>query len=159
MIIAALWQWAAPVMYWTLEITQGGKALDVGLELLFERLKLWLRVVFVTSIFFYTSLTAIKVSFLLFFRKLGDRVPRFNLYWWPVFLFVLATWIVGIGTTAKESECILPKDMQTLFFTCQAPAETSYDVAVLKAMCALDVTSDFLSKSLRVHLSFPISIS
>lgn len=142
---AALWQWAAPTMYWTLQISQGATELTTSLEEFFEKLKLWLRVTFLAAIFFYTSLTAVKISFLLFFRRLGDRVYGFKWYWWPTLFFVLSTWVIGIGTTAKEAECELPKNLEVLFYECQASTFTSFDSATIKVMCVLDILSDFLS--------------
>lgn len=146
LITAALWQCVAATMYWTIEIGQGTAQLTVSLEDYFEKLKLWLRVTFLASIFFYTSLTAVKLSFLLFFRRLGDRVYGFKWYWWPTLVFVLCTWIIGVGTTGKEAECMLPKDLEFLFYNCQATTFTSFDTAVIKTMCVLDVVSDFFSQ-------------
>lgn len=146
LITAALWQWAAPTMYWTLQISEGTREISISFDDYFENLKLWLRVTFLAAIFFYASLTAVKMSFLLFFRRLGDRVYGFNWFWWPIFLFVLSTWVIGIGTSAKEAECELPKSLEVLFDGCQASAFTSFDAAVIKAMCVLDVMSDFLSE-------------
>lgn len=146
LITAALWQWAAPTMYWTLRISEGDAELTISLEDFFEKLKLWLRVTFLAAIFFYTSLTAVKISFLLFFRRLGDRVYHFDWYWWPTLFFVLTTWVIGIGTSAKEADCELPKSLEVLFYECQASKFTSFDAAAIKAMCVLDVVSDFLSR-------------
>ncbi|CAN8095351.1 unnamed protein product [Discula destructiva] len=156
--MAALWQWVAATMYWTLEISQGTAQLTVSLEEYFEKLKLWLRVTFLASIFFYTALTAVKLSFLLFFRRLGDRVYRFPWYWWPVLAFVLCTWIIGIGTSAKEADCTLPKNIEVLFYECQASSFTSFDTAVIKAMCVLDIVSDFLIVMIPVGLLWNVKM-
>ena len=47
--------------------------------------------------FFYTSLWAVKISFLIFFRRLGQNVRRQKVLWWTVFAFTVATYIICIG--------------------------------------------------------------
>jgi hypothetical protein len=45
----------------------------------------------------WTSVVAVKFSFLCFFKKLIDRVPLLNYYWWVVVVFNLACLGYGIA--------------------------------------------------------------
>jgi hypothetical protein len=142
LITAALWQWQAPSMYWLLGALAGTEQ-STSLADVFKKQKLWLKVSLVVQLFFYTSLTAVKLSFLLFFRRLGDRVPKFNWFWWPVVLFVLAIWFASIGNTQYECEL---GSTELLNGYCSTEPANNFTAITLKVNCALDVLSDFLSK-------------
>lgn len=136
-------------MYWTLQFSEGRKELTTSPEVYFDKYKLWTRVIFVVALFFYTSLTAVKLSFLLFFRRLGNRVYAFKWIWWPTLILVLSIWIIGIGTSVKEAECEVPKeDLEVLIIECSSSTSTNFDAnhSVIKVMLVLDVVSDFLSE-------------
>lgn len=47
---------------------------------------------------FYTCLWAVKLSFLLFFRRLGQQVRGQKFWWWCVFGVTVATWVTSITT-------------------------------------------------------------
>ncbi|EMD68471.1 hypothetical protein GGP41_003316 [Bipolaris sorokiniana] len=51
----------------------------------------------------WASVVAVKLSFLFFFKKLIDRVPVLNYYWWVVVLFNLAC--LGYGTAIWYIGC------------------------------------------------------
>ena len=48
---------------------------------------------------FYAGLWAIKLSFMLFFRRLGHNVSNQKVLWWTILFFVVATWLTCLGTT------------------------------------------------------------
>ena len=50
---------------------------------------------FSSSILTYASLYLTKFSFLLFFRKLGNKVPRQRVIWWSALVFVIASYAVS----------------------------------------------------------------
>lgn len=51
------------------------------------------------TILYYSCIWSIKFSFLIFFRKLGagTHVKAHTIWWWVVFSFTLAGWIVCIA--------------------------------------------------------------
>lgn len=49
------------------------------------------------QIFFYSTLWSVKISFLIFFRRLGKNVRRQKFLWWPIFSFTVATYIASVG--------------------------------------------------------------
>lgn len=53
-----------------------------------------------TGSIYYTSLWIVKLSFLVFFRRLGQRVRGQKIWWWCVAGFTVATWATCIGTIA-----------------------------------------------------------
>lgn len=127
-------------MYWILAVDAGTAA--PAADILSKQI-VWLRVSLAVEIFFYTSLTAVKLSFLFFFRRLGENVRRFNWYWWPLTMFVLAIWVAAIGNVQYKCEVGSIVQLNTGF--CVSEAASRFTSDTLKANCALDVLSDFLS--------------
>lgn len=62
---------------------------------------------------FYSSLWAVKLSFLIFFRRLDSKVIKFHRIWWWVVLFLtIVAWIgcvadIDYGCTIGDTEFIL----------------------------------------------------
>lgn len=54
---------------------------------------------------YYTSLWIVKLSFLVFFRRLGQNVQGQKIWWWCVTGFTVATWATCIGTI--DFKCFL----------------------------------------------------
>lgn len=129
-------------MYWVLGALAGTQHFT-SLDDVFKKQKLWLRVSLVIHLFFYTSLTAVKLSFLLFFRRLGDRVPKFNWFWWPIVLFVIAIWLASIGDAPYKCEL---GSTETLNAYCTTEPANRFTEIIIQVNCVLDVLSDFLSK-------------
>ncbi|KAH8769108.1 hypothetical protein F5883DRAFT_352254, partial [Diaporthe sp. PMI_573] len=154
LITAALWQWQAPAMYWILGVLAGTEQ-PTSLADVFKKQKLWLKVSLVVQLFFYTSLTAVKLSFLIFFRRLGDRVPKFNWFWWPVVLFVLAIWFTSIGNTQYQCEL---GSIEVLNGYCTTEPANNFTAITLKVNCALDVLSDFLIMMIPVVLLWNVKM-
>lgn len=95
-------------------------------------------------VFFYTSLWAVKVSFLMFFRRLSHNVTGQKLLWWCVFAFTLASYFVCIGDI--EYSC-LTAPLENIFDYCSTDAALRFQRITLKFNCAIDVLTDFASKS------------
>lgn len=128
-------------MYYILNISAGLAAPDANF---FPRLIVFARVQFVVQFFFYTTLFAVKLSFLFFFRRLGQRVQGQQYIWWPVLFFSVVSYVVSVGDIQFICEL---GPAETLVTYCNTDPVTSFSVATLKANCALDVFSDFLSMS------------
>ena len=92
--------------------------------------------------FFYSTLWAIKVSFLLFFKRLTKNVRHQQLLWWSVFGFTIATYFVCIGTI--QYPCLVVP-MQCIITKCSRNAAVNFQQITLKMNCAWDVLSDILS--------------
>ena len=98
----------------------------------------------VVLVFFYTSLWAIKTSFLLFFRRLGHNVTGQKVIWWCVFGFTVASYFVCIGDI--QYTC-LAAPLENIFDHCSTNAALRFQRITLQFNCAIDVLTDFASKS------------
>ncbi|KAK4206939.1 hypothetical protein QBC37DRAFT_444784 [Rhypophila decipiens] len=137
-ITTALWQWVAHSMYLTLNVSVGAAVPPADF---FSQLELWLRVSYVVQTFFYTTLTAVKLSLLFFFRRLGGHMDRLRYVWWPVLGLTLATWVTGLGTS--QFKCLLGSSEYIITY-CDKPWAIEFTTVTLKVNCALDVLTDVL---------------
>ena len=96
----------------------------------------------VAVFFFYTSLWAVKLAFLSFFRRLSQNVSGQRILWWSVAIFTAASYFVCIGTI--EYKC-LANSMTYIIQHCSTPAAVNFQRVTLKANCALDVVTDYMS--------------
>jgi hypothetical protein len=94
------------------------------------------------NIFFFSSLWAIKISFLVFFKRLVKNVRRQELLWWPIFGFTVATYFASVGTISYGC---LTLPIEEIMAKCSRDSAVSYQQIMLKLTCAWDVTTDFLS--------------
>ena len=102
----------------------------------------------IVLVFFYTSLWAVKISFLLFFRRLGQNVAGQKVLWWCVFAFTLASYFVCIGDI--QFSC-LAAPLEDIFAHCSLDAAVHFQRSTLKFNCAIDVITDFASKPCRLE--------
>lgn len=151
LVVAILWQWQAPVMYWFLGVDAGTEAPTADI---FSKQVLWLKVSITVQVFFYTSLTSVKLSFLFFFRRMGDNVSRFSWYWWPVTMLVLAIWIASIGN--MQFQCLVGSSEQINSGYCASMDASRFTSETLEANAALDVLSDLLSKYIGANKTFSL---
>ena len=93
-------------------------------------------------VLYYSTLWAIKISFLIFFRRLVKNVRRQELLWWPVFGFTIATYFACIGTI--QYSCLVVPHEQVLA-NCTKDAAVNSQQFTLKLNCAWDVITDFSS--------------
>lgn len=129
-------------MYYILDISSGLTAPGADF---FPKLIVFTRIQFVILIFFYTTLFAVKLSFLFFFRRLGQRVHGQQYIWWPVLVFSLISYAVSLGDI--QYTCLLGP-AESLVTYCNFASATNFTLATLKVNCALDVFSDLLSMSI-----------
>ena len=64
------------------------------------------------DVLFDSCLWSVKLSFLLFFRRLGDRVQGQRTWWWCVLWFTIATYFTCIGTVPYQC---LARSVQFIF--------------------------------------------
>ena len=110
----------------------------------------------VVLVFFYTSLWAVKISFLLFFRRLSQNVAGQKVLWWCIFAFTLASYFVCVGDI--QFSC-LAAPLEDIFAHCSSDAAVHFQQSTLKFNCAIDVLTDFASKSCHLENVFGRSIS
>lgn len=57
---------------------------------LLERVEMAARMGHAMSTMWWLVLFPIKLAYLLFFRKMIDRLPRLNIYWWCIVAFMVS---------------------------------------------------------------------
>ncbi|KAI0188148.1 hypothetical protein EV127DRAFT_513172 [Xylaria flabelliformis] len=103
----------------------------------------------VQSIFCYAGLWLIKLSFLVFFYRLGHNVTKYLIFWWIVLFFVIASLATEIGIV--QYQCIFgPIDY--ILGVCKETAVIMKTDELFKVSVIIDVISDVLI------LCFPIVI-
>ena len=75
------------------------------------RTERYLRATVAIITFFYTGLWAIKLSFLVFFKRLGENVRNQNIIWWSVVAVTCASYFACLGTI--EYKCLAGSFMYT----------------------------------------------
>ncbi|KAL8665297.1 MAG: hypothetical protein Q9202_002348 [Teloschistes flavicans] len=133
---AIMWQVYARQMYHMIAVSAG---LVVPEENFPKMLESYTKSNATVWILFYSTLWSIKISFLLFFRRLGTNVRGQKLIWWPVFVITVATYFACIGDI--EYRCLF-KPFEYLATNCRTPAATSFQQITLKLNCAWDVITD-----------------
>ena len=115
-------------------------------------------------IFFYSSLWFVKFSFLVFFRRLGDRVRGQNILWWVVAAITAATWLASLGTLdypcltgsfeylegVKSLLCVRVAFDLCSLANCLAGASVQFQRQTLIYNMAMDVITDAMSKFCRL---------
>jgi hypothetical protein len=98
----------------------------------------------VALIMFYAGLWSIKLSFLVFFHRLGDQFRTYQIFWWCVLAFTIASGAVCIGDI--QYHC-LSDSFDKIAAHCHTDYAISYQEITIKVNCALDVLTDVLSES------------
>lgn len=110
-------------------------------------------------VMYYTSLWIVKLSFLVFFRRLDQKLKSQRIWWWCVLIFTLATWASCIGSMSFK--CLL-RPVEYFYgkyacFTaegliliveaeCDRPPVRKYQRMTQIHNCVVDVVSDVASE-------------
>lgn len=98
----------------------------------------------VILIFFYTSLWSVKISFLFFFKRLGQNVRWQKILWWCVFAFTAATYFVCIGDI--QYACLAAPLMEIMSH-CSSDWDVNFQQVTLKFNGTIDVLTDVMSNA------------
>lgn len=127
-----------------------------------ERVNSFVHLQIGTWVLSFTALWLVKFSFLLFFRKLGNRVRRQRILWWAVIGFTSASYVVCISLGAFK--CSITADANALgirWYQLSCRQSLTYRIIVhctiisleskagslrLEVTTALDIITDALSK-------------
>lgn len=142
LVTAAVWQWAARDMYYIMNV-QAGLAIFAPDKYL-PSLRNWLNASLIAELFFYTALFSIKLSFLFFFRRLGNKIKHFRYIWWGVLFVTVSCYLASVGNV--DYKCLVGT-IEQITVVCQTKHEINFTTATLKANAALDIVTDFMSLS------------
>lgn len=141
---AIIWHYAAHDMFLSTAVASGQLSIAQDPTYIPDT-EHYLRSSVAVIVLFYSSLVAIKISFLLFFRRLtaGVNSKAQNIQWWTVFVLVICVWIVNLGTI--EYQCLVPS-LLDISSHCLETKSVDFQRAILQANCVLDVFTDALSE-------------
>lgn len=91
-----IWQTSKDDMYETIAVASG-QLYPPPLDLP-KRTQTYLQRSTAVIVLFYSGLWAIKLSFMLFFRRLQQNVRNQKIVWWTILSIVVATWLACLGT-------------------------------------------------------------
>ena len=107
---AVVWQMNTGPLYLTIAVNSGE---IITLPLDFdEKSFAYLHAQLTSYVLYYTSLYITKLSFLLFFRRLGERVRRQRVIWWSTLFFVIASYAVSFSIL--DFRCLAGSDAEAL---------------------------------------------
>lgn len=89
-----MWQFQLKLVYDAFDAATGRKPYTDGWWIMMKHLH---RSMFAASMLCLCCLWAVKLSFLLFFRKLGQRAKDFRVWWRCVLGMTIAAWIISIA--------------------------------------------------------------
>ncbi|USP76826.1 uncharacterized protein yc1106_04100 [Curvularia clavata] len=102
----------------------------------------------------WASVVAVKLSFLFFFKKLIDRLPLLNLYWWLVVFFNLAS--LRYGTAIWYVGCPYYFDLREL--QCATGSYKKLLVRHSTAQMTLDLLGDALILAIPICVIWKIKV-
>lgn len=98
------WQIKGYFLYWMYDI-YSGKTLPT--ETFFEQYTTFLPFIFLWNSLFYSSLWAVKLSFLIFFRRLGSKAKSHRIWWWVVVILTVGAYVGCITDMSIDYKCSL----------------------------------------------------
>ncbi|KAI4230761.1 MAG: hypothetical protein LQ349_006051 [Xanthoria aureola] len=149
---AVLWQFMSPNLYDLFAVTSGKKPLTP--DFISENADL-LRSITPFSLLFYSCLWTVKLSFLLFFRRLGLNVRGQKIWWWCVLTITVLTWIATVAD--HDYKCSL-RPLTWIWVHCQSPSAIRFTNNTYYANCAADVVTDCLIISIPVRMLWNVRL-
>lgn len=108
-----IWQINVPVLYEYLAVIGGKKSFDVSF---INRATAILRTGVLLNVLFYSALWLVKLSFLMFFRRLGSKVKGQKIWWWCILVLTVLAWVACIADF--QYKCSLTS---LAFIVCEFP--------------------------------------
>ncbi|KAF2267293.1 hypothetical protein CC78DRAFT_566250 [Lojkania enalia] len=96
------------------------------------------------------GITAVKLNFLLFFRRLGTQITSYYVIWWIILIFTLGCGGVNLGL--MDYKCVFARDLVYVITKCAQRSAIKRYFDFQKTSVILDVVSDALI------IYFPVAI-
>ncbi|KAJ4293391.1 hypothetical protein N0V90_008674 [Kalmusia sp. IMI 367209] len=147
--IGALAIYSSDAMYYTIRLTlEPIDPEDIDPNTLFIVRKFSYGIV-ISFMLMYTSLWCVKLSFLLFFYRLGPRLIRnIKWHWWGVAVFTLAAYAATFATYPYMCSFGSYEQVSSPYCT----AEQNMSFVNMKVNTALDVTTDVLIVTIPLNI-------
>lgn len=102
-----------------------------------------MRVAGVAGLLSFLGIWAIKLNFLLFFRRLVVKITKYMILWWAVLIITIACGAITISLT--QFHCTFGP-MDYIMTTCLQPSTLKRANTFYLVSCIVDVVSDLLSE-------------
>ncbi|CAF9926509.1 MAG: hypothetical protein ALECFALPRED_003458 [Alectoria fallacina] len=137
--MAGLYGQIIPIMF-DLDLAAAGKPPPETMHEFDERADRYLRIQFVIIILFWTCVWAVKLSILVFYKSLFDRLSRKYLYaWWALVSFVALTYV---GCWVFQFESCSPLKSYFKIGDCDRPRDVGVSNDSLYYSTAVDIACD-----------------
>ncbi|KAF1849696.1 uncharacterized protein K460DRAFT_390372 [Cucurbitaria berberidis CBS 394.84] len=110
----------------------------------------------IAAIFSYLGIWAIKLNFLLFFKRLGAQITPYIIFWWAVLIFTIACGAVSIGL--MQFHCLFGP-INDIMVICPQYTTLKQTYDFFKISCIVDVVSDALIICFPVVILWKTSIN
>ena len=100
---AAIWQKNAKTLYMVIAVNSGQIPRPTPEQSSYNYTEL--RCLFASYLLYYTALWSIKLSFLLFFRNIGNDIRRQRIFWYWVLACTVASYMACLGMI--DYKCLL----------------------------------------------------
>lgn len=141
---AIIWQLKAYVVYWLYAVQSGEVAPSADFLAAYEN---FMPQITTWNILFYSCLWAIKLSFLIFFRRLGSRTKSHVIWWWVVLGVTLIAWV---GCIADIDWACSLNGISWIPINCPTPEHVLFENRTFYANMATDIVTDLLIISIPV---------
>ena len=155
---AIVWQVLASDLYMSIAVASG-QVLVLPTDF-FSRIYIFLHSELASLFLFTTGLWAIKISFLLFFRGLGNKIRRQRIIWWCALGFTTASYPICLGL--YDYRCLVSPNGSSLgtplypvfspisadmhAVNCSSIQTASYEYVTTRCNTAFDIVTDAFSK-------------
>ena len=95
LVNAVIWQKTATELYLVIAVESG--QIDMPLPEYISHVYIQLHALFASYLLYYTALWSVKLSFLFFFRNLGNDIRRQRIFWYCVFAYTIASYFTCLG--------------------------------------------------------------
>ncbi|PVH96015.1 hypothetical protein DM02DRAFT_675103 [Periconia macrospinosa] len=109
----------------------------------------------VALIMFYVGLWSIKISFLVFFYRLGENFRPYQICWWIVLVCTIGSGLVCIGDI--QYHC-LSDSFDKVFSKCASENAIRFQEVTIKLNCALDVVTDVMIMALPISILWSVRV-
>ncbi len=113
-----------------------------------ENMRMGLYGMYIQGVLSITGIHAVKLSFLIFFLRLGRHVTEHFVLWCIAAFVSLASFAISIGLL--ESKCTL-SSLEIVITQCTTKAAVDRQRTYMVAYCTIDAVSDILSMSHSFH--------
>lgn len=152
-LVGSLYVKILPNIYWVQDVRDQIRKPDADFFAKGNEMLLYIQAI---QVFFWTCLWSVKISLLLMFKRLTERVPVHRIIWWVVMVITIVTYI---GCIITQLTACVDISKATTIGGCSAEADIKRQAISLYYALAVDVLTDFLVMAIPVSLIWRLQIN